>query len=260
VEERGEWLVAWFEEPQDPEAFVAAVPEALARETGLVGVALESGWQAHEDWAENWKRGLGERRLTDRIVVHPSWVTPSDVRPGDVVVTLDPGMAFGTAEHGTTRGCIRLLDTVVRQGDRILDVGAGSGILSIVAAGLGAQHVRAIEGDPLACEAMGENVELNASSQTVHVDETYATSASLSAAGPVSGIVANIETGILAPLFPGFARAVEDGGWLIVSGILEHEWAGARSDLEAEGFLFERVDEDGIWRSGLFRRPRVREE
>ena len=253
VEERDAAFVAWFEEPDDPDAFLAALPDALARETGLNGIRVESRWQAHEDWAENWKQGLGERRITERVVVRPSWIAPVDVRDDDLEIVLDPGMAFGTAEHGTTRGCIRLLDAVVRRGDRLLDVGAGSGILSIVAARLGAAHVHAVEGDPLACEALAENVERNGTADVVDIEVAFATGDSLAASGPVSGIVANIETGLLTPLFAGFRHGLEPGGWLIVSGILEHEWRGVRTTLEGEGFVFETLDADGEWRSGLFR-------
>lgn len=254
VEERDAWYVAWFEEPDDPDGFLSGLPQALEADTGLVAVRVESAWQAHEDWAENWKKGLGERRLTDRVVVRPSWIERSDVREGDLEIVLDPGMAFGTAEHGTTRGCIRLLDGTVRAGDRLLDVGAGSGILAIAAVRLGADRVDAIESDPLACEALAENVELNGVADRIGVEVASATSDSLASRGPVSGIVANIEAGLLRPLFPGFARALDEGGWLIVSGILEHEWPDVLRALESEGFAFAALDADGPWRSALLRR------
>jgi ribosomal protein L11 methylase PrmA len=112
--------------------------------------------------------------------------------------------------------------------------------------------VEAIEGDPLACEAMAENIERNGATDRVTVTPSFATSESIGGRGPVSGIVANIETGLLRPLFDGFAAALPAGGWLIVSGILDHEWEGVRDTLEAAGFDFRRVDADGEWRSGLF--------
>lgn len=256
VEERGGWYVAYFEEPPEPDAFLAELRTALAGDPALGEVRLEHGWQDHQEWAETWKRGLAERRLTERLVVHPSWIEPSGVRSGDIVIVLDPGMAFGTAEHGTTRGCIRLLDGVVQSGARILDVGAGSGILSIVAARLGATHVEAIEGDALACEAMAENVRRNRVGELITVTEGLATSWSIAERGPVTGIVANIETGLLRPLCEGFAAALPPGGWLIVSGILHHEWEAVRDELEARSFVFREVDADGEWRSGLFERGR----
>jgi len=254
VEERAGWYVSYFDEPDDAAAFVADAAAALEAATDLSPLHVEHGWQAHEAWEETWKRGLGPRRVTDRIVVHPSWATPDDVRAGDIVIRLDPGMAFGTAEHGTTRGCLRLLDGLVAAGDRLLDVGAGSGILSIAAARLGAEAIIAIEGDNYACEAMKENVEANGVDDRVSVEEAWASVDSLAACGPVDGVIANIEAGLLAPLHEGFHRALVPGGWLILSGILDHEWAESRQRAESHGFTFVSIDEDGAWRSGLFRR------
>lgn len=255
VEERDGDFIAWFEEPDDPSAFVAGLRARLADEVGERGLSVEHGWQAHEEWADSWKRGLDSRRITDRIVVHPSWIEPKDVREGDIIVVLDPGMAFGTAEHGTTRGCLRLLDGLVQPGDHLLDVGAGSGILAIAAAHLGAGKVVAIEADSLACEAMLENVDRNGVTATVEIVEAYATSDDLAARGPVDGIVANIEAGLLEPLFDGCLRALDGAGWLIVSGILEHEWEEIAARLTELGVEERRMDADGEWRSGLFALP-----
>lgn len=252
VEERGAWFVAYFDEPSDPEAFVRSVERDLMNHAGVSSVTLEHGWQLHEEWAENWKRGLGPRRLTDRIVVHPSWAPPDEVRAADVVIVIDPGMAFGTAEHGTTRGCLRLLDGLVRTGDRVLDVGAGSGILSIAAARLGAGAVTAIEGDAYACEAMEENITANRVDDRVSVVREWASAESLARRGPVEGVIANIEAGLLTPLIAGFTEALADGGWLLISGVLDHEWAGMEDHLRSAGFGPRAVDADGEWRSGLF--------
>ena len=252
VEERAGWYVSYFDEPADVAQFISRARDTIEASTGLGPIRLEHGWQVHEEWAETWKRGLAARRVTDRIVVHPSWAPPEQVRAGDLVIELDPGMAFGTAEHGTTRGCLRLLDGVVDAGDQLLDVGAGSGILAIAAVRLGAAGVRAIEGDSYACEAMFDNVRRNGVVEQVEVVRAWATSESLRAMGPVHGIIANIEAGLLEPLFDGFVEAMRPGGWLLVSGLLDHEWDGVRTSLEDRGFRFRDVDADGEWRSGLF--------
>lgn len=249
VVERGGRYVAYFEEPADVDAFLGRARASLVAGTGLDGIEIDHGWQEHDDWAETWRRGLAPRRVTDRLVVRPSWEEPDDPRPGDVVIVLDPGMAFGTAEHGTTRGCLRLIDANVRAGDRVLDVGAGSGILSIAAARLGAREVVAIEGDPLACEALADNLRRNGVEERVHVVPKWTTAEDLAARGPFDGIVANLETHLLTPLFEGFRSALAEGGWLVVSGILEDELDGVLTGLGALGFTTMGVDEDGEWRS-----------
>ena len=253
VEERDGWFVTHVAEPEDPGGFEATARERLRDVTGLEDVEVEVSWQDHEDWAETWRRGLAPRRLTDRLVVRPSWMEVPDPREGDLVIVLDPGMAFGTAEHGTTRGCLRLLDQAVQQDERVLDIGAGSGILSIAAALLGASEVHAVESDPLATEAIEENVARNGVADRVRWSELQVDVPWLEATRPVHGIVANIESGILEPLLPGFQAAVGRGGWLILSGILEHEWPRMRAAGEAHGFGLVELDADGEWRSALFR-------
>lgn len=254
VVEEDEHHIAYFEEPADADTFAGGARDALEDAIPGVEVLVEWRWQAHEEWAEAWKRGLGPRRITDRLMVHPSWKPPRDVRPGDVVIVLDPGMAFGTAEHGTTRGCLRLLDGIVAKGERVLDVGAGSGILSIAAARLGAAEVVAVEGDPLACEAMVDNLRRNGVVRRVVVREVWADSPALTAMGPFEGVIANIETGLLLPLLPGLAAAVGPEGWLLLSGILEGELDTILLAAERHGFGSSEVDADGEWRSALFRR------
>jgi ribosomal protein L11 methyltransferase len=271
VEEIGGWYVTAVEEPSDPDAFISRAAATLRALTDGQAFELETAWRAHEDWAETWRRGLGPRWVTERILVRPSWVRAPKTRPSSgepsptgtpeidasverphVEIVIDPGMAFGTAEHGTTRGCLRLLDRTVARGDRVLDVGSGSGILAIAAAGLGATEVVALEADPLACEALRENIERNGFAGRVRCLEGTAASDDIARLGPVSGVIANIESGPLTALMDGFAAALEPGGWLILSGILEAEWPSMRARAEAKGFRLREVDVEGEWRSGSF--------
>ena len=154
------WYVTYVEFPGDVDIFIQRATGILQAISGTEILELRTRRLAHEDWAETWKRGLAARFITERILVRPSWIA-AQTNTVEVDIVIDPGMAFGTAEHGTTRGCLRLLDKVVRSGDRVLDVGAGSGILSIAAALLGAGEVLAIEADSFGFEALCENVERN---------------------------------------------------------------------------------------------------
>ena len=245
VEQDG-WCVTHVREPDDPEAFVADVRDALVAMTGLVDLELRTRWQAHEDWAEAWKRGLAPRRITDRLVVRPSW-TDFRAGPQDLVIVLDPGMAFGTAEHGTTRGCLRLLDRAVSPGDRLLDVGAGSGILSVAAVRLGAAHVTAVESDELAAAALYENVHNNGVTDRVTVLIEWADVDKLEAWGPVDGLVANLDAGLRRTLIVGVRAAVRPGGWLLLSGVLDHQCDELRDETEQLGFTCRTIDRDGEW-------------
>jgi ribosomal protein L11 methyltransferase len=255
VEERDGWLVTYVTEPPDVEAFRAA---ASARLAGRVGrVEIEHSWRDPEDWAEAWKRGLEPRRVTPRLWVTPSW-NEAEVRarvdPRERVVVVDPGMAFGTAEHGTTRGALRLLDRALAPGTRVLDVGSGSAILAVAAALLGAAHVTAIEGDPVAGEYARENVARNGVTARVRWIEAWADADQLRALGPVDGALANIESGVLRRLLPGLRGALAPAGWLILSGLLQEEWDQFAHDVAHAGFALVDADADGEWRSGWFTR------
>ncbi|MDH3206746.1 MAG: 50S ribosomal protein L11 methyltransferase [Gemmatimonadota bacterium] len=253
AEERDGWYITHVHSSLDLDAYRSEAKSLLCSYTGLDAIELHATWREHEDWAETWKRGLGFRRITDRIAVRPSWVEEPDDAPA-VVILLDPGMAFGTAEHGTTRGCLRLLDAVVTSGARVLDVGAGSGILAIAAALLGASDVVAIEGDALACEALAANLVSNRVEDRVRLVEGLVDSDGLSTYAPVDGVMANIESATLTRLLEGFRAALRQGGWLILSGILADEWPSIRDATEQSGFRWSEVDADGEWRAGLFYR------
>jgi len=113
-----------------------------------------------EDWAESWKRFYHPLRVGKRLVIKPSWETYA-ARPGDLIVELDPGMAFGSGCHPTTQLCLELLEQFLKPGDRVLDLGTGSGILAIAAAKLGAASLLATDQDPLAVKIARQNMELN---------------------------------------------------------------------------------------------------
>lgn len=254
VEERGGALITYILPPEDPEAFTAEAREWLTEWADGAELRVSWAWQADEDWAADWKRGLGPRKLTDRLVVKPTW-TEWDAAPGEVVIDVDPQMAFGTGEHATTRGCLRLLDSMVREGDRVLDVGSGSAILAITAVRLGAREAIAVEYDPDANLNARENLEQNGVDGRVEIVEAMADGPLLASLGAFDVVLANILSGIIRPLLPAFRAALAGSpdGRLIVSGILQAESADVVRDAEAAGFRVERVDEEEEWWSALLR-------
>lgn len=264
VEEREDAFVVYLPDSeasdegdaQGPHRWTSFLSGALSQALCQAGVddpppEVTWGWQPHEAWEESWRRGLAPRRITPRLVVSPSWEDP-ELEPGDLLVVVDPGMAFGTAEHATTRGCLRLLDRFVKGGERVADVGAGSGILSIAAAGLGADQVVAVEGDPWACEAIRENAELNGVSHRIRLLCRMVDPAFLPHEAPFDGIVANIESGVILPLLPGFRAGLAAGGWLIVSGILATERDRIVEEAGGVGLRLVDQDREGDWWSGAF--------
>ncbi|TVR61978.1 MAG: hypothetical protein EA422_11960 [Gemmatimonadales bacterium] len=231
--------------------------EALARKLGaLMGSAdpwpVATRWQEHRDWAECWRQGLGPRRIPPRLVIAPSWA-PGELTDAEIRITIDPGMAFGTAEHATTRGCLRLVQTVVASGDLVADVGSGSGILAIAAACLGARRVLAYESDEWSCEALRENLEANGVLARVDIHPGEVSGPELVEAGPFHGILANMQAFILLPLLSAFRESLVPGGWLIVSGILRTEESSMREALGRHGFDVTAEDGEGEWWTGLAR-------
>lgn len=216
------------------EAALWALREAAGREVTVRFVQ-------EEDWANAWKQYFKPQRIGERIVIKPSWeeFTP---KPGDLVVEMDPGMAFGTGLHATTRLCLRALEQVVTGGERVADVGTGSGILGIAAVLLGAMSAICTDIDPLAVRIALENIERNRLGTQVSAHE-----ASLPPDGTFEIVVANILPDVILGMADELVAATAPGGWLIVSGIIESRAADVRSGLEALGLRDLSVETEGEW-------------
>ncbi|HEX5479377.1 MAG TPA: 50S ribosomal protein L11 methyltransferase [Dehalococcoidia bacterium] len=199
-----------------------------------------------QDWAEAWKEHFDVERF-GRMVVVPSWRS-YDRQDGDVVMTLDPGMAFGTGQHETTRMCLEALDARVHAGMRVLDAGCGSGILSIAAAKLRAREVLAVDVDPDCVRITRENAEQNGVSAVVRAVQIVADDHAWVRGQRFDVIVANIIAAVIIELAPVFAVALEMSGRLIASGIIAAREDAVRRALEGAGLRVESVRTMGEWR------------
>jgi ribosomal protein L11 methyltransferase len=201
------------------------------------------------DWTEAWKAGYEPQRI-GRVLVVPSWLQPS---PGadDVVLRLDPGMAFGTGIHPTTRACLTLLQRVGPMPPRVLDVGSGSGILGLAALALGAGSVDAIDTDPIAVEATLANAAANA----MH-GRLSARSGTLDAdpADPYPLVLANLVAAVLVALAPRLAAHTAHGGTLLASGIIAERAEEVVAALTSAGLVEGQRLNDGEWVSLRMRR------
>jgi ribosomal protein L11 methyltransferase len=200
------------------------------------------------DWANAWKEHFFVHRVGRRTVIVPSWREAEYVaRPDDVVLLLDPGMAFGTGLHPTTRLCLVAAEELVTPGKRVLDVGAGSGILSIAAARLGAGHVTAVEIDQAAARVCAENVERNGVANVVCVE-----TGTLDADAPLDDeraelILANITIATLLQLHPRLSAHLRPGGTAVLSGVLAERADELLSALAAAGWAHARTEQEQDW-------------
>jgi ribosomal protein L11 methyltransferase len=248
-------LTTYIAAPADESVFLAEAHTVLQGMTG-VEPQLEWRWQDDEDWSESWKRGLQPRRVGRHFIVTPTWGVP-DVQPNDHVIVIDPEMAFGTGEHGTTRGALRALETIIKPGHRVLDVGTGSAILAIGAALLGAAEIIAVDNDGDALINARDNIARNNVVDVVRLDQAMVDAAFLARAGAerFDVIVANVLSSVLKPLLAGFESAVVRGGHVILGGILQSEADEMLIACRAAGFEVITEDREDEWWGVLLLRP-----
>lgn len=193
-----------------------------------------------KDWINNWKTFFKPFRAADNIVIKPTWETYEKENEDDILIEIDPGIAFGTGSHETTKLCIQALDKYVKKGDSVLDVGCGSGILSIAALKLGAAHATAIDIDEVAVKVAAENMEVNhipASQYTLFDGDLITNSFLKVKAGTGHDIVvANILADVIIPLTGVIRPHLKKGGLYITSGIINTKEEEVREALIANGF------------------------
>lgn len=228
--EAGVTLVGYFDDE--------ATARAAVRD--LEGLGARLAHVADEDWKEKWKEFFHPTRVGERIVIRPSWEA-YEPRPDDVVITLDPGQAFGTGTHETTRLVLMEIEARVRGGEAVLDVGCGSGILGIAALSLGAASVAAVDVDPVAVRVSEENARVNGvrlRASTTPIERVE---------GRYELLLANIRSPILIPMAAELAARLAPGGALVLSGLLVEEEAQVRAAFDAVAtFDGRRVEKDWL--------------
>jgi len=228
---------------------VAEVAEALGhlQAFGLRPIGeLQTRIVEESDWADAWKAYFPVMRIGRRLVIRPTWRRHRR-EPGDVVLALDPGMAFGTGLHPTTRLCLvgieSLADRGRLEGARVVDVGCGSGILSIAALKFGAATALGVDTDPIAVEVTSANARRNAL-----VRRLRARVGSLPTGEPAFDVVlANLIAGVLVPLAAALRDELRPGGTLLASGIFVDREAEVRAAFEENGLVVAGRSEEGEW-------------
>jgi ribosomal protein L11 methyltransferase len=202
-----------------------------------------------EDWANAWKDHYKPVLVGRRVVAAPPWVD-YQAKPEEIVLRLDPGMAFGTGTHPTTRLAMQALEDELHTGDRVFDLGTGSGILAIAAAKLGASRIDGVDIEPVSVRMAQANVEMNSVADRVRID--------VGSSAPLGGydlVVANIIARVLIELVDEVIKATRPGGTIILSGVIDMREERVREVYEERGMRFQRRLQMEDWVALIYRRP-----
>ncbi len=248
-------LRAWLPAGAESRAAVAALRPQLRALTGVVR-ALHARVVRDASWTDTWRKHFRTLHIGRRIVIKPSWRTYRP-RKSDVVIELDPGMAFGTGQHATTQLCLEAIEELLPPGARVLDVGCGSGILSTAAALLGAQCVDALDIDPMAVRATAENARRNEVQHVVRVAKGSLGDEWPFAEPPAEAydlVLGNLSSRLIQSLASQLIEALRLDGVLIASGIIEEQEAVCRATLVSADGRIVGVCQREVWLALIVRR------
>lgn len=243
----------------DKELKTADAMEFIKQRLAEIGEFLDIGtgfdsfrYVDDEDWANNWKRYYQEFRLSDRIVICPSWIEEgdADLEKDAIKVILDPGSAFGTGTHETTAMCAEILDRIIKPDTKVLDLGTGSGILAIIASKLGADSVDAVDIDSLAVKVAEENCAIN----DCHNINCYTGELKSVKNAPYDLIVANIIADVIAEIAVDIPADLADDGILVCSGIINTKKGRVIEALKKAGMEIVAEESKNDWMAYIAKR------
>lgn len=240
------WVAAYFATAVPWQERLSAIETTVAtmNSDGAWGECrVESEVVDDEDWTSNWRRHFRPFRVGERLVIVPAW-EDFTAGPGDLLLRIDPAMAFGSGEHATTHMALTMLEELVEKDMTVIDVGTGSGILAIAAGRLGAGRVWAVDIDEAAVTAACANVRANGMDDIIHVQQGSIADLDV---GPVDVIIANIVAGTIIKLAPQLAERLRSTGWLVVGGIIEKRQGDVASALENAGLTIVQVLQKEDW-------------
>lgn len=257
-EDDGSAQISFYADPsQDTESLLEKVKEGLKELSEYVPVGscrITASETEDKDWIDNWKEFFKPFRVDDTIIIKPTWEKLEDYREGDMVIEIDPGTAFGTGAHETTKLCMLAMKSYIEPDMVLLDVGSGSGILSILAKKLGAREVVGIDIDPIATDAALENARVNGlkpeegnlSFLTGNIieDEDIRTRIGRN---KFDMVVANILADVIIPLSGIIGENLKSGGIFISSGIIHTKEEAVRQAILKNGYTILKTDRMGDW-------------
>jgi len=254
----GETIKAYFPQDARSEKRIAAVQKYLGSLSeifsDLTAPALKTEIISDPDWAEQWKKYFKPIRVSNNIIVKPTWerYAPSS---RDIVIEIDPGMAFGTGQHASTRMCIEALEDIIMkdrsvQNWKVIDVGCGTGILGITAAKLGAKDVICLDIDKKATEIAGENAAINHIDDRLHTINKDVKTIN----EPRNLIIANLTSNLLLKLRQHLTKLLLPEGYMIISGIIEQDAKDIEENFSVAPLIQNRVIKEKEWVCYIFKK------
>ncbi|MEP9852072.1 50S ribosomal protein L11 methyltransferase [Staphylococcus aureus] len=244
--EQGVRLKAYFNELEYTESFSKNLLNSISQLDSLDQTIFNyKAQKIHEqDWENEWKNYFHPFRASEHFTIVPSWETYDKEEDSELCIELDPGMAFGTGDHPTTSMCLKAIETYVKPNDSVIDVGTGSGILSIAAHLLGVQRIKALDVDEMAVKVAKENFSKN---NCEHAIEAVPGNLLTEETEKFDVVIANILAHIIEEMIEDAYNVLNEGGYFITSGIIEEKHESIIKHMKRSGFEIISINHDNSW-------------